>query len=467
MATGYVKFPFSTPSIFANLAAFPTTAPDGTLAVALDTHTLYMWDQATLTWQSIGGTSTVEVIGPIDSQSPSANGAVIVGNALIMQSASATVPGLVNNAAQTFSGVKNFTSQILAASGSANAPGFSFNGNGNVGMYNASGILHFATNGISAAAVDASQNWALVGTVSASNLSGTNTGDVTLGTANGLSIPGQVLSLQLASTSLTGALSSTDWNTFNGKQSSGSYITALTGDVSASGPGSSAATLASTISGAKIFSTSLQSPFFISSTANPASSGVVQLANTDLIKWRNAANSSNLALGVNASNLLVFQSTALVDISSAQTLSNKVLTGVTDGSVAGAGAVGEILIFSLLTNTNTGTTGAYFDAVSGSITAGCWDLQGTIQYAAAGATLGNGHEVGISVTTGNSNTGQIDTVNWVEGTTNPNSTENQSVTTPTYRINISTPTTHYLKGLINFTLGQPQYKATLRATRIR
>jgi hypothetical protein len=41
---------------------------------------------------------------------------------------------------------------------------------------------------------------------------------VTIGTANGLSLSGQVLSLALASTSATGALSSTDWNTFNGKQ---------------------------------------------------------------------------------------------------------------------------------------------------------------------------------------------------------------------------------------------------------
>lgn len=47
-----------------------------------------------------------------------------------------------------------------------------------------------------------------------------------------------------ASASNRGCLSNTDWSTFNGKQASGSYITALTGDVTASGPGSTAATLA-------------------------------------------------------------------------------------------------------------------------------------------------------------------------------------------------------------------------------
>jgi hypothetical protein len=63
--------------------------------------------------------------------------------------------------------------------------------------------------------------------------------------ANGLSITSaQVLSLALSSTSTTGALSNTDWNTFNSKQPAGNYITALTGDATASGPGSAALTLA-------------------------------------------------------------------------------------------------------------------------------------------------------------------------------------------------------------------------------
>lgn len=47
-----------------------------------------------------------------------------------------------------------------------------------------------------------------------------------------------------SATAADGYLSSTDWNTFNSKQASGSYITALTGDVTATGPGSAVATLA-------------------------------------------------------------------------------------------------------------------------------------------------------------------------------------------------------------------------------
>lgn len=53
-----------------------------------------------------------------------------------------------------------------------------------------------------------------------------------------------VLSISQSGAGTDGYLSSTDWNNFNNKQGSGNYITALTGDITASGPGSVAATLA-------------------------------------------------------------------------------------------------------------------------------------------------------------------------------------------------------------------------------
>lgn len=63
-----------------------------------------------------------------------------------------------------------------------------------------------------------------------------NTTDVTLGTANGLSLSGQALSLGLASGTSTGALSSADWTTFSSKQAPGNFISSLSGDGTASGP---------------------------------------------------------------------------------------------------------------------------------------------------------------------------------------------------------------------------------------
>jgi hypothetical protein len=55
---------------------------------------------------------------------------------------------------------------------------------------------------------------------------------VTIGTANGLSLSTQSLSLGLSSTSTTGALSSTDWNTFNNKQNNDSRLYTYKGAVS-------------------------------------------------------------------------------------------------------------------------------------------------------------------------------------------------------------------------------------------
>lgn len=70
----------------------------------------------------------------------------------------------------------------------------------------------------------------------------------TTGTDFAVASSGTTLTLNLptASASNRGALSSTDWSTFNSKQAAGSYITALTGDVTGAGPGSTATTLAAT-----------------------------------------------------------------------------------------------------------------------------------------------------------------------------------------------------------------------------
>lgn len=56
-----------------------------------------------------------------------------------------------------------------------------------------------------------------VSTINGGTSSGNNNGDVTLGASNGLSLVGQILSLGVSSSSTTGALTSTDWFTFNNK----------------------------------------------------------------------------------------------------------------------------------------------------------------------------------------------------------------------------------------------------------
>lgn len=74
----------------------------------------------------------------------------------------------------------------------------------------------------------------------------TSTSGVTIGTGTNALLSGATVNIQTASGSQPGLLSSTDWNTFNSKQAGGNYITSLTGDVTATGPGAAAATLSNT-----------------------------------------------------------------------------------------------------------------------------------------------------------------------------------------------------------------------------
>ncbi len=59
-----------------------------------------------------------------------------------------------------------------------------------------------------------------------------------------LSLSGTTVSLPQATSSSSGFLLNSDWSIFNAKQPAGNYLTGLTGDISATGPGSVTATLA-------------------------------------------------------------------------------------------------------------------------------------------------------------------------------------------------------------------------------
>lgn len=96
---------------YANFAALPAVASNGDVAVTLDTDTLYVYDGAM--WVPIGGTGVPLAIGTIDSQTASVNGAVIASNALVMQSATASRPGLMNTGTQSFAGNKTFLGSVF------------------------------------------------------------------------------------------------------------------------------------------------------------------------------------------------------------------------------------------------------------------------------------------------------------------------------------------------------------------
>ena len=82
--------------------------------------------------------------------------------------------------------------------------------------------------------------------------------------------------------------------------------------------------------------------YFTSVSANPAGVGVVRLANTDAVEWRNAANNANLPLSVDSSNNLLWNGDIISTSSSSPVLS---ITGTANQIIASA-ATGNISAFN-------------------------------------------------------------------------------------------------------------------------
>lgn len=169
------------------------------------------------------------------------------------------------------------------------------------------------------------------GNISGANLSGSNSGDITLGSfgstpaANGASLAAQVLTLQPADGTHPGSVS----------------------------------TAAQTFAGTKTFS-AIVSTFFQSATSNAAASGSLRFANADAIAFRNIGNSADILLQPDADGILKYNSIDLVNLSATQTLTGKTLaagsntiTGLTNTNLSGSAAItGANVAAATIANSN-------------------------------------------------------------------------------------------------------------------
>lgn len=295
-------------------------------------------------------TGTFDVVNDVTltavGSSPNSNAASIAnGSVLTLQPADATNPGVITAIAQSFGGVKTFTNGILTnaidtsspgtlAIGTLNAttinigntgstvnisgtvitetattlnvtnPVFTVNSGGGVGSASNSG-MQISENGIITGYVETSAdrnsiilkapNTAGIATITPGaggiTLNQSSHDPVTIGTANGLSLSTQSLSLGLSSTSTTGALSASDFTTFNNKGSvnSVSVVSAngLAGTV-ATATTTPAITLSTTITGI------LQGNGTAISAASTTGSGSVVLATSPTLVTPNLGTPSTL-----------------------------------------------------------------------------------------------------------------------------------------------------------------------------
>jgi hypothetical protein len=88
------------------------TGTGASASLATNSSYSFTYDATSAVWILTGSSSAGTTVANLDSQSANAQGATIANNALALQSASATYPGVVNTTTQTFSGAKTFSGDI-------------------------------------------------------------------------------------------------------------------------------------------------------------------------------------------------------------------------------------------------------------------------------------------------------------------------------------------------------------------
>lgn len=147
------------------------------------------------------------------------------------------------------------------------------------------------------------------------------------------------------------------------------------------------------------------------------------------------------------------------------------LLGTNTNDSAATGFVGEYISSERTTNQAGGASGVWVDVhalgTGNGITlgAGDWDITGIVS--ANGAITGTQFAIGISSTPGNSSTGLVTGVNYVETPTVPTATCNIMQTIPSWRVSISSPTTYYLKAFMAYTVGTLNLRGRISARRMR
>jgi hypothetical protein len=141
------------------------------------------------------------------------------------------------------------------------------------------------------------------------------------------------------------------------------------------------------------------------------------------------------------------------------------IVGVTDGSNALAGTVGEY-VSSYVSNAGTVASGTAVNATSITLTAGDWDVQGTLLFNYQTGNIPTAAYGGI--TSSSATLPTLTSLNRTDIEITLNTGSGIVIPVPSQRVNITSTTTYYLVVQTAFTTGSnPQYGGSIRARRMR
>lgn len=224
---------------YANLASFPVTGVTGKIFVALDTNKIYRWSGSTYieinassgggTWGSITGTLSNQTDlatalsgkqGTITLTTIGSTGtATLIGNTLNIPnySGGTGTVGTISRNVQNFTATAGQTTFTISGGYTAGYIDVFVNG------VRLTSVDYAAANGTTVVMTAGLLVGDIVDVMVYTGIALTGTAPMSFNTTTG------AISISQATTSTNGYLSSTDWNTFNGKQSSSTNLTSLSG----------------------------------------------------------------------------------------------------------------------------------------------------------------------------------------------------------------------------------------------
>lgn len=143
------------------------------------------------------------------------------------------------------------------------------------------------------------------------------------------------------------------------------------------------------------------------------------------------------------------------------------ISGITDASNAASGIIGEVISANIAVGSAvTLTSNAYSDITNITLTAGDWNIYGSIGFT-GGAITGTRTLAFIGTASGNNTTGQDLSKNTIASLLVPTAVTDIIMPLPYYRVNNNGSVTYYLKAFSVFTIGTVTAYGTIEARRIR